>query len=100
MKSAVILAVGGLALAVATVWAKGNVVISQKGRVFHPGKIAVQRGDVVHIENDDTVLHHVYVETSEFNFDSGEQRPGQRVSIKFTKSGTFPVEESSELVAL
>lgn len=87
------LILGGLflALVVAAVPGKSSIVISQKGKVFRPGKIAVKVDDVVMIENDDRVTHHVYVESSVFNFDSGEQPPGKRVPLKFTKQGTFEV---------
>jgi hypothetical protein len=33
--------------------------ISQKGREFHPGQIAIKRGDTIQIVNDDgDLLHH------------------------------------------
>ena len=73
------------------VLASEPIVISQKGKVFAPGEITVPVGSVVHINNDDRVLHHVYIESPAFNFDSGEQQPGKSVDIKFSKDGTFSV---------
>jgi len=67
------------------------VVISQKGKTFSPGEISIHVGDEVVFENDDRVLHHVYIESPEFNYDSGEQPPGRRVSVTFSRRGSFDV---------
>jgi plastocyanin len=64
-------------------------VISQKGKVFSPGEITVPVGTVLKIANDDEVLHHVYIESANLNFDSGEQNPGRTVEIKFDHPGTY-----------
>ena len=69
-----------------------DFVVSQKGRVFEPGELHIKAGDTVHIENDDAVLHHVYIESPTMEFDSGEQPPGRRVSIKFPRAGVFDVQ--------
>lgn len=71
--------------------AESPVVISQKGKVFAPGEITVPVGTTVEIKNDDRVLHHVYIEQPDFNFDSGEQPPGKNVRIRFDKNGMFEV---------
>lgn len=69
-----------------------RVTVSQQDRVFHPGMLDVARGDTVTIVNDDgELIHHAYVETDDFKFDSGEQEPGSTTDIRFTKSGTFTV---------
>ena len=68
-----------------------QIVISQKGKTFSPGKISIRAGDTVLFDNDDRVLHHVYIESPEFNFDSGEQPPGRRVPVTFTRQGLFDV---------
>jgi len=66
--------------------------ISQKGREFNPTELQIKRGDVVEIVNDDAdLLHHAYVESDQFNFDSGDQQPGSKVDIKFTVAGDFMV---------
>jgi plastocyanin len=67
------------------------VIISQKGKTFYPSEIAIGVGDSIVIKNDDRVLHHVYVESPGFNFDSGEQPPGRRVPITFGRPGKFDV---------
>lgn len=78
-------------LAASAAFAAGPIVISQKGKTFRPGSIDISAGDLVLIDNDDRVLHHVYVDSPDFQFDSGEQPPGRRVSIRFTERGTFEV---------
>jgi plastocyanin len=66
--------------------------VSQRGRTFLPGELIIKRGDVVEIVNDDgDLLHHAYVESNRFNFDSGDQEPGSKVDVAFTASGNFTV---------
>jgi plastocyanin len=66
--------------------------ISQKGREFHPGQIAIKRGDTIQIVNDDgDLLHHAYIDAKDFSFDSGDQQPGSRTDITFPVAGTFDV---------
>jgi plastocyanin len=85
--AAVLLALGTLVGA-----AVPQYTISQKGREFHPGDITIKRGDTVVVVNDDgDLLHHVYVESAKFSFDSGDQEPGSRASISFAAAGDFDV---------
>jgi len=66
--------------------------ISQKGRQFHPGEISIKRGDTLQIVNDDgDLLHHAYVDSPKFAFDSGDQQPGSRSDITFPTAGDFEV---------
>src|SRR5579872_4750654 len=66
--------------------------ISQKGREFHPAEIRVNRGDAIHIVNDDAdLLHHAYIESDKFSFDSGDQKPGSTTAIVFPVAGDFDV---------
>jgi plastocyanin len=75
-----------------TVFALPKVVISQKGRQFHPTEIKINRGDEIQIVNDDAdLLHHAYIESATLNFDSGDQGPGSKTNILFPDSGTFNV---------
>lgn len=68
------------------------IAVSQKGRMFHPGNLAVTRGETVTFVNDDSdLLHHVFVESDTFSFDSGDQEPGSRTPVTFTERGTFQV---------
>jgi plastocyanin len=67
-------------------------VVSQKDRAFHPGTLTIQHGDTIRIVNDDgDLLHHAYVESDTFNFDSGDQLPGSKTDVVFSVPGTFNV---------
>jgi plastocyanin len=66
--------------------------ISQKGRQFHPGEISIKRGETLQIMNDDgDLLHHAYIDSPKFAFDSGDQQPGSRTDITFPTPGDFEV---------
>jgi plastocyanin len=66
--------------------------ISQKGREFHPGEISIKRGETIQIVNDDAdLLHHAYIDSAKFSFDSGDQKPGSVTPITFTVAGDFDV---------
>jgi plastocyanin len=72
--------------------AQSQNVVSQKGRLFRPAEITVKAGEAVLIVNDDADLrHHAYVESTAFKFDSGDQEPGSKTSVKFPVAGTFDV---------
>jgi len=72
--------------------AGGHQAVTQKERIFHPNRLDIARGDTVGILNDDgELLHHAYVATDEYNFDSGEQEPGSTTDVRFTKAGIFTV---------
>lgn len=69
-----------------------GIAVSQRGRMFHPGSLVVTRGETVTFVNDDSdLLHHVFIESDTFSFDSGDQEPGSRTPITFTERGTFQV---------
>jgi plastocyanin len=66
--------------------------ISQKGREFHPGEITIKRGETIQIVNDDAdLLHHAYVDSPNFSFDSGDQKPGSVTPVTFPVAGDFDV---------
>jgi plastocyanin len=66
--------------------------ISQKGREFRPGELTVKRGDAVQIVNDDAdLLHHAYIDSPKFSYDSGDQEPGSKTDITFSVAGDFDV---------
>ena len=80
-------ALAGLALA-----APNILSVSQRGRAFQPDELSLQRGDTVRIFNDDgDLLHHAYVESDTFSFDSGDQAPGSKTDVVFSVSGEFKV---------
>jgi plastocyanin len=67
-------------------------VVSQIGRTFKPSELTIQRGETVQIVNDDgDLLHHIYLDSDRFTFDSGDQGPGSRTNITFPVTGSFSV---------
>src|ERR1041385_944960 len=84
--------IGGLLGSAMGVALGAILTVSQKGRTFAPGEVSISRGEVIQILNDDGNLrHHIYVDSDKFNFDSGDQEPGSRVTIRFPVAGTFDV---------
>ncbi len=66
--------------------------ISHKGREYHPGKISIKLSETVQIVNDDgDLLHHSYIDSPKFSFDSGDQQPGSKTDITFPVAGDFDV---------
>ena len=54
--------------------------------------MTILRGETVQIVNDDgDLLHHAYLESNRFSFDSGDQEPGSKTDVTFPVSGTFTV---------
>ena len=85
-------AAASLALVATTRLEASGHLVSQKGRSFQPGSLAIGRGDTITIVNDDSdLVHHAYIESAAFSFDSGDQAPGSRTTITFPKSGSFQV---------
>ena len=86
---AALVCLGGTALGAVD---PSKFLVSQKGREFTPTNLQIKRGDVIQIVNDDAdLIHHAYIDSDEFNFDSGDQQPGSKVDIKFTVAGDFMV---------
>ena len=81
---------GALAGYMATAWA-AETVVSQRNRVFAVSQIEIMRGDTVQFTNDDEFLHHIYIKSTDLNFDSREQAPGQTIAVRFRNVGTYDV---------
>jgi plastocyanin len=71
-------------------WAR-DAVVSQRNRVFAVSQLEIARGDTVRFTNDDEFLHHIYIRSSDLNFDSREQAPGQTIEVRFRNAGTYDV---------
>jgi plastocyanin len=86
-------AAGMLGLFVGAAWAVSSPYhVSQKGRAFQPGELTILRGETVQIINDDgDLLHHAYLESNRFSFDSGDQEPGSKTDVVFPVAGSFTV---------
>lgn len=67
-------------------------LVSQSDRTFRPAALEIRVGDTVRIVNDDgELIHHAYVQSPSFTFDSGEEAPAARVDIVFPVAGRFDV---------
>jgi plastocyanin len=72
--------------------AHGPFVVTQQGRSFKPGVLTLTAGDTVQIVNDDgELIHHAYVSSESFSFDSGDQEPGSKTDVVFSIAGHFTV---------
>ncbi len=80
----------GVAVGAGIAWAATSQV-TQRDRAFSTGALSIRKGDVVQISNADTVVHHIYVESAAFNYDSGEQPVGRTLDVAFPLPGTFDV---------
>ena len=71
---------------------ESEITISQRDKQFQPGSVSVAVGQPLVIVNDDGgTVHHAYVESESFNFDSGDQNPGTTTKIVFPSKGDFQV---------
>jgi len=67
-------------------------IISQKGKRFGPGDVALHVGEHITVVNDDeNFVHQAYIESEMFAFDSGDIEPGSRAVITFPTEGDFTV---------
>ena|ERR1700682_2296654 len=77
---------------IGTAFGGAPYAISQKGREFQPSQISIKRGEALQFINDDgDLLHHTYLKSSNFSFDSGDQNPGSKFEVTFPVSGQFTV---------
>ena len=83
-----------LGAGVTTILAAAPMVgaVTQSHRMYQPPDIEVARGGTIQFFNDDgELLHHVYLTSPSFSFDSGEQAPGKTIEVRFTVAGSFTV---------
>jgi cytochrome c peroxidase len=65
--------------------------VSQDDKMFHPGRVAIKRGERLWFVNNDTRTHNIRISDPGLDFDSGAQEPGETVDITFPKAGSFLV---------
>lgn len=68
-----------------------DVVVHQANRTFAPAQLKVVRGANIRFVNDETIVHHAYVDTPGFSTDSGDIQPGGSAVLRFDKEGRFLV---------
>lgn len=67
------------------------VMVSQRNRQFKPDHVTITVGTTVRVMNDDQVTHHLYIDSPNMPFDSGEQPVGKSIDLHFDKAGRFLV---------
>jgi plastocyanin len=69
--------------------ARGNLeaVLVQKGQAFVPHVLAVAKGTVVHVHNQDRVFHNTFSVAKPRRFDLGRYPPGDIRSVEFDTVG-------------
>jgi plastocyanin len=65
--------------------------VVQKGRIFHPAEMTINRGESLTFTNNDEFIHQIYSQGQDYSFDTDEKAPGEFVTESFTQSGTFEV---------
>jgi plastocyanin len=66
--------------------------IVQKNERFAPTTVTIKKGQAIVVKNEDPFVHHVFVEDTGMKYDSGEQRPGRVLTIKFDTPGEYVLE--------
>jgi plastocyanin len=67
-----------------------NTIVQNK-RAFHPDEITIAAGTTLNFSNQDEFIHQIYVDTTDFDYDSAEQPPGVVFHITFPDPGTYSV---------
>jgi plastocyanin len=65
--------------------------VHQSSRQFAPTQLTMARGGAVHFFNDETIVHHAFVDTRTFAADTGDIPPGESRDIVFTETGMFVI---------
>jgi plastocyanin len=65
------------------------VTVTQKGLMFTPNELTLEKGQSVDFVNDDGTAHNVMVTGDGVTFNGGLQPPGGHVKYTFSKAGTF-----------
>jgi len=81
-----------LALLTLQVTAASDNVVSQKGRAFHPNRMAVKVGESVTFTNEDPFAHNVFSLSDAKSFDLGSYGRGLGKTILMDKPGVIEVE--------
>ncbi len=85
--------IGGLVAVAGASYAFAAVSeIEQVGQRFSQGELTLAVGDVVHFNNHDDVTHNINVIDGDGSpEDEGLQKPGETITKKFDKAGTYTV---------
>lgn len=72
-------------------WAAAPTIVSQVKRAFSVKEVAIKANGVIRFSNADEFIHHIYVQSPSFSFNSGEQEPGRDIDVAFPVAGRFDV---------
>jgi plastocyanin len=90
MRTTAILSAAAL-LAVSTLAAAADHLISQKNRAFSVESITIKKGETLTFFNDDTVPHNIMSVSPGNEFNLGSQQPGSSTPVTFYTPGEFNV---------
>ncbi|HEY8615186.1 cupredoxin domain-containing protein [Phenylobacterium sp.] len=68
-----------------------STTVDQAGLAFNMPALTVKRGQSVVFQNSDRTVHNITVSGPGMTFNGGLQKPGDKVSVLFTKAGAFNV---------
>ena len=91
MRSLAVAAVSAAAVALAANALAAEHTVLQKEKRFEPSTLSVKAGDTLVFRNDDGIVHNVYSTTGGHEFNSGAQKPGSEIKVKFDKGGKVSV---------
>src|SRR3954471_9252023 len=63
--------------------------VTQKGRLFRPAEVSINRGESLTFTNNDDFIHQIYVQSPSFAFDTDQKNPGKNISEPFAGPGPF-----------
>lgn len=93
MRTLKLLTLGAMAgsLAIATAHAV-TIEVGQKDKTFAPDTVTAAVGSVIHIKNDDEVVHNIMVTPpGDATKNTGIQKPGENMGIVLDKLGDYQV---------
>ena len=64
-----------------------DVEVRQSDRLFAPSRIVVGKGSVVYFANDETFVHHAFVDTPQFKADTGDIPSRRAPQYRFHAGG-------------
>lgn len=69
-----------------------TTTVDQQGQKFASTAVTLKKGDTIRYENHDDVNHNIETIDEDGNVaDQGIQKPGDAITVPFTKEGTFEV---------
>lgn len=90
-KTIIVIATFGIAATALAVATSTNHLVDQKDKAFSQEKITVKLGDSIEFKNSDSVVHNVFSNTKDLEFDLRTQQPGKSSVVTFDKPGTCEV---------